>query len=408
MFGKFRRNRKPNTRPGILVVSAPKTASTFAYHVLRRILDLHPIDIWRSDAVTQRILTDEVDLARAAQIRATSKPGVAHAHLLPNPNTLLFLERSAMRPIIVWRPIEDCVVSLREEWERQWLSGFEQVSADGYSQQFLGVVPWAFVHAFLQANEKEQHDLVIDLAVPWYCRFRSGWRRVQESRQLSVASVCYETLARDELSAVQSLLGQLGESIPSDIVGAHIAAVKADRFVANMNVGRTGRGHDLLTDAQRERIRQIMLPFGVASSPREAQVTDARVAPAARDNLIRVATRTLWNADNDFRAGRCNVALAGYERVLDILATDPAADAENRDELQCRLQALYALAATLGRLAGKDAERRAALKTALGVLERLRALNPNDAALPELANQISLAASQAVVPKEKGDIARSP
>src|SRR5258708_39944481 len=39
MFGKFRRNRKPNTRPGILVVSAPKTASTFAYHVLRRILD---------------------------------------------------------------------------------------------------------------------------------------------------------------------------------------------------------------------------------------------------------------------------------------------------------------------------------------------------------------------------------
>jgi hypothetical protein len=307
---------------------------------------------------------------------------------------LLFLERSALRPIIVWRPIEDCVVSLREEWERQWLSSFEQVAAEGHSQQFVGIVPWAFVDTFLQANEKEQHDLVIDLAVPWYCRFRSGWRRVQESRRLSVASVCYEILARDELIAFQSLLGQLGESIPNDIVGAHIAAVKADRFVANINVGRPGRGHDLLTDAQRARIRQIMIPFGLAGSARETPVAPTQIAPAARDNLIRVATRTLWNADNDFRAGHCDVALAGYERVLSILAQDSAAVVESRDELQCRLQALYALAATFGRLTGKDAERRAALTSALEVLDRLRALHPNDAALSALASQISLAEAQ--------------
>jgi hypothetical protein len=406
MFGKFLRNRQPGTRPGILVVSAPKTASTFVYHVLGRILDLHPIDIWRSDGATKRRLTDEVDLERAAQIRATAKPGIAHAHLLPNPNTLLFLERSAMRPIVVWRPIEDCVVSLREEWERQWLSNFEQVSADGHSQQFLGIVPWAFVHAFLHATEKEQHDLVIDLAVPWYCRSRSGWRRVQESRTLSIASVCYASLVRDELNAVQNLLRQLGESVPREIVGKHIAAVKADRFAANTNVGRIGRGRDLLTDAQRARIRQIMHPFGVADSSREAEGAPPRVASAARDTSIRLATRALWNADNDFRAGRCDVAVAGYERVLNILARDPANAADNPDELQCRLQALYALGVTLGPLAGQDAARRAALKSALEVLDRLRALNPTDAALPALANQISLAASQAVPPKERGDIAR--
>src|SRR5580704_1565097 len=148
---------------------------------------------------------------------------------------------------------EDSVVSLREEWERQWLSNFEQVSADGHSQQFLGFVPWAFVHAFLQASEQEQHDLIIDLAVPWYCRFRSGWRQVEESGTLSVASVRYDTLARDELNAIQNLLRQLGETVPDEIVGKHIAAVKADRFAANINVGQSGRAQSLLTDAQRAR-----------------------------------------------------------------------------------------------------------------------------------------------------------
>jgi hypothetical protein len=149
-----------------------------------------------------------------------------------------------------------------------------------------------------------------------------------------------------------------------------------------------------------------MIPFGVAASAPEPQVTEARVAPAARDNLIRLATRALWDADNDFRAGHAHVAVAGYERVLNILAQDPAADTENRDGLQCRLQALYALGVTLGQLSGQDAARQAALKSALEVLDRLRALNPTDAALPALANQISLAASQAVPLKERTDIAR--
>jgi hypothetical protein len=397
MFRKFRWNSKPDSRPGILVVSAPKTASTFVHRVLGRILGLQPIEIWRNDAATRSRLTDEADLERAAQIRATAKPGIAHAHLLPNPNTLLFLERSAMRPVIVWRPIEDCVVSLREEWERQWLSNFEQVSADGHSQQFLGFVPWAFVHAFLQASEQEQHDLIIDLAVPWYCRFRSGWRQVEESGTLSVASVRYDTLARDELNAIQNLLRQLGETVPDEIVGKHIAAVKADRFAANINVGQSGRAQSLLTDAQRARIRQIMIPFGAADSSTDAQATPARVAPAARANLIRVATRALWDADNDFRAGHCDVAVAGYQHALTILGQDPAASADNRDGLQCRLQALYGLAAALESLTGRDAERQVALRSALEILDRLRALNPNDAALPELASRISLAASQAVM-----------
>jgi hypothetical protein len=387
----FPRKYGSGRRPGIFVISAPKTASNFVRHVLRRILDLDPIDIRQNDAATRRRVTDEADLAQAARIRAKWKPGIAHVHLLPNPNTLLFLERSALRPVIVWRAIEDCVVSLREEWQQQWSTEFNQVATDGYSLQFLGIVPCAFVRTFLQASEEEQHDLVIDLAVSWYCRFISGWRDVEESRRLPVASIEYETLASDELNAIQNLLRQLDISVPDSIVREHIAEVKSHRLTANTNVGRSGRGHALLTDRQRTRIQQIMLPFGVADSDRVAAAARVRVVQDAQATAIQFAIRALWNADNDLRAGHIDSAAAGYGRVLEILDQDSPAEAENEDNLQCRFQALYALAKTHGRLAGRDAERLVALQSALDVLERLRALNPVDSALPTLAARISLA-----------------
>jgi hypothetical protein len=397
MFGALSKRRKPAARLGIAVVSAPKTASTFVKHVLCRILDLDPIDILRRDVATQRGLSEEADLALAPQIRRMSKPAIAHVHLLPNPNTLLFLERAALRPVIVWRPIEDCVVSLREEWERQWSSDFKQIAADGHSQQFLGIVPWAFVCTFLQASEEERHDLVIDLAVPWYCRFISGWRGVEESRKVPMASICYEVLAHDEVSAIQNLLRQLGLSVSEGVVGENIARVKANRIAANTSIGRPGRGHALLTDRQKTRIRQIMVPFGVADSGREAPVAPVRIPQDARATAIQLATRALWNADNDLRVGHTDSAVAGYGRVLELLDQDSAAEAENLDNLQCRFQAFYALAKTYERLPGKATERQVALRSALEVLERLSALNPVDLALPTLAARISLAANPAAV-----------
>jgi hypothetical protein len=398
----FRWNRNPGRRPGVFVISAPKTASNFVRLVLCRILDLDPIDIRQTDAATRRRVTDEADLAQAARIRAKSKPGIAHVHLLPNPNTLLFLERSALRAVIVWRAIEDCVVSLREEWQQQWSTEFDQVAADGYSLQFLGIVPWAFVRTFLQASEEEQHDLVIDLAVSWYCRFTSGWRSVEKSRKLPVASIDYEALASDELNTIQNLLRQLDTSVPDSIVREHIAGVKSHRLAANTNVGHPGRGHALLTDGQKARIRQIMVPFGIADTGREDPPAPIRFPSAIAATAIRLATRTLWNADNDIRVGHADAAIAGYERVLKILTQGPAADAKSQDGLQCAFQALYGLADAYERLGGTGAKREATLRSALNVLDQLRALNPTDAAFPVLAARISLAVGQTPSPKEKG------
>ena len=73
----FPRKYGPGRRPGIFVISAPKTASNFVRHVLRRILDLDPIDIRQHDAATRRRVTDEADLAQAARIRAKSMPAIA-------------------------------------------------------------------------------------------------------------------------------------------------------------------------------------------------------------------------------------------------------------------------------------------------------------------------------------------
>jgi hypothetical protein len=144
-----------------------------------------------------------------------------------------------------------------------------------------------------------------------------------------------------------------------------------------------------------------MLPFGLADSDRVAAAARVRVLQDAQGTAIQLATRALWNADNDLRAGHMDSAVAGYGRVLEILDQDSPAETENKDNLQCRFQAFYALARTYGRLAGGDAERQVALQSALDVLERLRALNPVDSALPTLAARISLAANPAATQMAK-------
>ena len=111
-----------------------------------------------------------------------------------------------------------------------------------------------------------------------------------------------------------NLLRQLDISVPDSIVREHIAGVKSHRLAANTNVGRPGRGHALLTDRQKARIRQIMVPFGVADCGCEAAPASIRFPPAIAANAIRLATRTLWNADNDIRAGHAEQGSSGHHR----------------------------------------------------------------------------------------------
>jgi len=222
---------------------------------------LDPVPVLQIDRQTGRIRLPEADLRMASLIRQTPRPVIAHQHLQPNANTLAFLEESGMQPVIMWRDLADSMVSLCEEWERQWTRGFDQVIADGHSVQFLGAVPRTIVERFLLADRKGRYEITIDMALPWYCQFISGWRAWHGRADTSSMLVTYEELCADETGTVAKLLKSLDIPVTAGLEG-FLADLKQDKDRANLNVGRAGRGRENLSWRQRKKIARLSNQLG--------------------------------------------------------------------------------------------------------------------------------------------------
>jgi hypothetical protein len=104
--------------PHIAIFAAPKSASTLVYQVLARLTEYEPVSVLQS--TYNGILVNEADLQLAGNMARSKSSFIFREHLLPNPNTLEFLARSGAHLIVITRDFEDIIVSLMEEWERQW------------------------------------------------------------------------------------------------------------------------------------------------------------------------------------------------------------------------------------------------------------------------------------------------
>lgn len=256
---KFRLRQQPstapsNSRPSVAIISAPKSASTFVFQLLQQLFHFEPVNVLQTDG--GRPVLPEADLGTAARIRESASPAIMMQHLAPNANTLRFLELSRMHPVIIWRDLEDSMVSLCEEWERQWNTLMQQIEADGFHLQFLGAVPLAFIKNFIQADQPERYDMTIDLALPWYCQFVSGWSLVRQRHPELATFLTFEQITQDEVETVRALVTTLGATPERDIATA-LAELKKDKQLANLNIGLSGRGQGTLTLQQRHKIEAM-------------------------------------------------------------------------------------------------------------------------------------------------------
>ena len=52
-------------KASVAIIAAPKSASTFLYHVLGRLLDAEPVDILQSDTANGQLISNSIDQANA-------------------------------------------------------------------------------------------------------------------------------------------------------------------------------------------------------------------------------------------------------------------------------------------------------------------------------------------------------
>jgi hypothetical protein len=268
----------------IAVIAAPKSASTFVYRALARLTEYEPIRALRS--AHNRILVNEADLQLAETMATSSKSFILREHLLPNPNTLEFLARSGTRLVVTTRNFEDTIVSLMEEWERQWLPNVAGIQADGYHIQFCGTIPYPFIRRFVESTRTERLNQTIDAAMPWLCQFVSGWRSVFARCPDLGLLMDYEAIKTHPAQALRTLLDHLlsdcHKKTEEDRIAATIQSVLSDRIDANFNIGRSGRGRAELNTAQRKRIARAKQSFAIEPVPNLRTRIESQLATLPR------------------------------------------------------------------------------------------------------------------------------
>jgi hypothetical protein len=204
-------------------------------------------------------LTHELDSKRMLDRRLQRRSVVFRMHLQASQHTLFHIRELAIRTIVCSRDVFDCLISLREEWLKQWTHR-EQVEGTrerGTEEAFLGTIPIPIIERFMTVEPERQLDMVIELATLWYLRFYQSWRCVLE-RDRNAIYVC----RFDELvGASERVIGQILAFLDCPAAGVTIAdaisTVMQDRAEANLNVGVAGRGRQMMSAAQIDRVIAI-------------------------------------------------------------------------------------------------------------------------------------------------------
>lgn len=213
----------------ILIACAPKSASTFLYHCIANLPE------FTRGELTILAGRREQELSVVKCARSHHLNYVAQNHVRYSEATQIIMTTFDIFPIIIARNIFDCVVSLRDHLCKESLE-----------------VPIAYIpQEFLSFPIERQFDVVINLAVPWYANFYASW---VEYRGPSLR-VFYDDIATNPTGVILQLVEKMG--MQYDRAAIEQAVKGVSESTSRFNVGKSGRGRSVLSQAQIARIREI-------------------------------------------------------------------------------------------------------------------------------------------------------
>ncbi len=225
-------------QPMIVVACAPRTGSTFLTNVLCQLTGL------KYQRLCSAYSTNEHDLYLPALCLMNPVGCVSQLHMKGTYHNAALLKTFGIRPVILVRNIYDILVSLMGDVRRKEdLPGFG-TGLNGYSFIWLE-------HQLVHNDDERLLDALIDLALPWYVNFYVSWQRLCQQGAVDAKWVTYEEMMADKPGTLQSIL---------EFVGARQVVPMSEEILGRkfftFNQGRSGRGHELLSEAQKARVRR--------------------------------------------------------------------------------------------------------------------------------------------------------
>jgi hypothetical protein len=217
----------------IFLACMPKSGSTF---LARAIEDVTGFPHTRLCYAHER---NEQELYLPKLVDTYTKSIVTQQHIkATGPNLNLFV-RFGIRPVIVTRNLFDVIVSIRDYLCNEGVYGFPSLYATDH---------------FLTIPDEEQFDFLITFAAPWYFNFYASWYDAAHDGQIETLWLTYEELTADWVDGIERVLAFYGQQSSHDEVVAAVRRMQGDPEKSRLNKGVAGRGMELLSAAQRDRL----------------------------------------------------------------------------------------------------------------------------------------------------------
>lgn len=220
----------------IFVNSAPKSGSSYLRNILLELTGYDRVHL------VSGYKDNEQDLYLPRVIDAIGKNVVVHQHTKATERNIAILSGLSARPIIHLRNLYDCIVSLRDH--------FDSAEYPRMSVVHMG-------RDYKMLNEKQNLDFLVDLATPWYINFYVSWYEAERRGEVDILWTTYEELLESTNQLIERIIKWYGlEKYTPDIDSA-IRVVSEKGRRNRYNKGVKGRGELMLSDSQKERIRNM-------------------------------------------------------------------------------------------------------------------------------------------------------
>ena len=227
----------------ILLAALPKSGSTYLARLLSNFFDL-PIRPYNYNG---GLCNGGIYPPSAVLLADTS--GLAYVCTTADEDTEHLISAFGLTPILLVRNLLDVVVSYRDHVERY---------RSGVNYMNFGAIQ---VDDFLRRSHREQHDIIIDLCVPWMMNFYASWYRYTQTTKPAPLWLSYDGVMPDQPNALRETSHFLGVEFDAGRAMSTILTVELEQNLTRFNRGVAGRGKATLNEDQVERVTRMAAYF---------------------------------------------------------------------------------------------------------------------------------------------------
>lgn len=214
----------------LLVTASPKSGSTFFTNILAELTG------WPLRYLSYAFMQNEGDLYLPYLVDTACENSVTQQHARATAANIHLLQGFAVKPIVQIRDVFDALLSFKEFLDN-------------------GAYFSTFYPTYLELEDAQRMDLVIDDRAAWYLTFYAGWCRAMRDGAIDGVWVRYEDLIADTVGTVRRVAAFQGLSYEDRQIEAAIGRVGKER--QRFNRGVSGRGRKAFNAAQQERVERL-------------------------------------------------------------------------------------------------------------------------------------------------------